>query len=170
MPSLKVILTGGMQEPGHGAGTCLVGLLENPDQLALLREEPKRWDDAVHEGLRWVAPIGTQTRESARDVELGGAMIPAGQTVCAVVSSACRDEREFDDPDAFDIRRTRKPNAAFGYGPHFCAGHAFARDQERIALQMLVEAMPDLRLDEEQGPVTFRGWEFRAPTALHARW
>jgi cytochrome P450 len=170
MPSLKVILTGGMQEPGHGAGTCLVGLLGNPDQLALLREEPKRWDDAVHEGLRWVAPIGTQTRESAKDVELGGVTIPAGQTVCAVVSSACRDEREFDNPDAFDIRRPRKPNAAFGFGPHFCAGHAFARDQERIALQMLVEAMPDLRFDEAYGPIAFKGWEFRAPTALHARW
>ena len=81
-----------------------------------------------------------------------------------------RDEREFDNPDAFDIRRPRKPNAAFGFGPHFCAGHAFARDQERIALQMLVEAMPDLRFDEAYGPIAFKGWEFRAPTSLHARW
>ncbi len=169
MPSLKVIILGGMQEPGHGAASCLAGLLADPEQLAWVREDPQRWDDAVHEGLRWVAPIGTQTRQAVRDVEVGGTVIPAGAMVAGVVASACRDERVFDDPDRFDVRRPRIPNAAFGYGPHFCAGHAFARGQERIALQLLVEAMPDLVLDPEHD-VVFRGWEFRAPTALHVRW
>jgi len=169
MPSLKVIILGGMQEPGHGAASCLAGLLADPEQLAWVREDPQRWDDAVHEGLRWVAPIGTQTRQAVRDVEVGGTVIPAGAMVAGVVASACRDERVFDDPDRFDVRRPRIPNAAFGYGPHFCAGHAFARGQERIALQLLVEAMPDLVLDPEH-EVVFRGWEFRAPTALHVRW
>lgn len=169
LPSLKVIILGGMQEPGHGAASCLVGLLQHPDQLAWVREEPERWDDAVHEALRWVAPIGTQTRQATRDVEVAGTTIPAGAPVAGVVASACRDERVFADPDAFDVRRPRTPNAAFGYGPHFCAGHAFARSQERIALQLLVDAMPDLRLDDEHA-VEFRGWEFRAPAALHVRW
>jgi cytochrome P450 len=167
MPSLKVIILGGMQEPGHGAASCLVGLLQDPEQLEWVRQDAGRWDDAVHEALRWVAPIGTQTRQATGDIELAGALIPAGSAVAGVVASACRDEREFDDPDRFDVRRPRKPNAAFGYGPHFCAGHAFARGQERIALQMLVDAMPDLRLDDD---VEFRGWEFRAPTAVRARW
>ena len=169
MPSLKVILLGGMQEPGHSAGSTLYGLLTNPDQLAWVREDPTRWDDAVHEGLRWVAPIGTQTRQAVNDIELGGAVIPAGSMVGALVSSACRDESVFDNADDFDVRRSRVPNAAFGYGPHFCAGHAFARGQEAIALRLLVEAMPDLRLDGDY-EVEFRGWEFRAPTSLHVRW
>ena len=169
MPSLKVIILGGMQEPGHGAGSCLCGLLSDPAQLALLRAEPERWDDAVQEGLRWVAPIGTQTRQAVVDVEVGSAMIPAGAAVGAVVSSACRDEAEFDDPDRFDIRRERRPNAAFGYGPHFCAGHAFARGQERIALKTLVDALPDLALNPRHA-VSFRGWEFRAPAELHVTW
>ena len=56
-----------------------------------------------------------------------------------------------------------------GRGPHFCAGHAFARGQERIALRMLVEALPTLALDPER-EVDFRGGEFRAPTALHVTW
>jgi cytochrome P450 len=167
MPSLKVILLGGMQEPGHGAGSTMYALLDDPDQLALLRAEPDRWDDAVHEGLRWVAPIGTQTRQAVDDIELSGTTIPAGATVGAVVASACRDEAEFEEPDHFDIRRERRPNAAFGYGPHFCAGHAFARGQERIALRMLVDAMPGIALDHD---VTFRGWEFRAPAELHVTW
>jgi cytochrome P450 len=169
LPSLKVIILGGMQEPGHGAGSCLFGLLSDPDQLSLVRAEPERWDDAVHEGLRWVAPIGTQTRQATEDVAVCGTTIPEGGAVGAVVASACRDEREFDEPDRFDIRRPRKANAAFGYGPHFCAGHAFARDQERIALEMLVTAMPDLALDPEH-EVTMRGWEFRAPAELRVTW
>ena len=167
MPSLKVILLGGMQEPGHGAASCLAALLTHPDQLAWLRENPQRWDDAVHEALRWVAPIGTMQVTTVAEVELGGVTVPAGALVSAVVSSACRDETVFDAPDVFDIRRQRRPNAAFGYGPHFCAGHQFARDLERICLELLVDAMPDLELTE---PVVFRGWEFRAPTALHVRW
>jgi len=169
MPSLKVILLGGMQEPGHSAGSTMYGLLQNPDQLAWVREDPSRWDDAVHEGLRWVAPIGTQTRQAIADIELGGAVIPAGAMVGALVSSACRDETVFENPDDFDVRRPRVPNAAFGFGPHFCAGHAFARGQEAIALRVLVEALPDLRLDDDY-EVEFRGWEFRAPTSLHVRW
>lgn len=169
MPSLKVIILGGMQEPGHGAGSCLFGLLADPAQLRWVRENPDRWDDVVHEGLRWVAPIGTQTRQAVSDIDLAGVTIPAGAPVGAVVASACRDERLFPDPDTFDVRRERRPNAAFGFGPHFCAGHAFARDQERIALQVLVDALPDLALDPAY-EVEFRGWEFRAPASLHVTW
>lgn len=167
MPSLKVVLLGGMQEPGHGAGACLAALLAHPDQLAWLRANPDCWDDAVHEALRWVAPIGTQQATALVDVELGGALIPKGDLVSAVVSSACHDEALFDDPSRFDIRRPRRANAAFGYGPHFCAGHQFARDLERISLELLVAAMPELALTQR---VEFRGWEFRAPIALHVRW
>lgn len=167
MPSLKVIILGGMQEPGHGAASCLAGLLQHPDQFAWLREHPEEWDNAVHEALRWVAPIGSMQATAVRDVELGGAVIPEGDLVSAMVSSACHDETLFDDPAAFDIRRPRQANAAFGYGPHFCAGHQFARDLERISLRVLVDAMPDIELT---APVEFRGWEFRAPTAVHVRW
>lgn len=167
MPSLKVTLLGGMQEPGHGAASCLAALLEHPDQFAWLREHPDQWDNAVHEALRWVAPIGTMQATALQDVELGGTVIPAGDFVSASVASACHDESLVEDPSRFDIRRERRPNAAFGYGPHFCAGHAFARELERIVLTMLVDAMPGIALT---APVTYRGWEFRAPTAVRVRW
>jgi len=169
LPSLKVIILGGMQEPGHGAASCLYGLLADREQWELVLAEPERWDDAVHEGLRWVAPIGTQTRQARKDVQFQGITIPAGSPVGAVVASACHDESLFDNPGIFDIRRTRRPNAAFGLGPHFCAGHAFARGQERIALQTLAEALPGLTLDPGH-EIRMRGWEFRAPEALPVRW
>lgn len=163
MPTLKVILLGGMQEPGHGGGSTLVGLLSNPDQLAAVRADPAGLLPAVvEEGLRWVAPIGTQTRQAVADIELGGATIPAGAPVGALVSSACRDETRFTDPDRFDIFRPRRSHLAFGAGRHFCAGHAFSRAQIRIALEVLLARFPALALDPDRPPV-FRGWEFRAP-------
>jgi cytochrome P450 len=119
--------------------------------------------------LRWIAPIATQPRPAVGDVELGGATIPAGAMVAGVVASACRDEAVVDRAEVYDARRERRPHAAFGYGPHFCAGHAFARGQEQIALRVLCDALPDLELDPDHD-IEFRGWEFRAPTAVHVRW
>lgn len=166
MPSIKVILLGGMQEPGHGAGSVLTGLLTHPDQLGQVLAEPDRLvPRAVDEGLRWVAPIGTQTRQTTQPVELGGTLIPAGAPVAALVSSASRDEERFPDPDRFDILRDEGNHAAFGFGHHFCSGRFFAREQMCLAVRLLLDRFPGLGLAGDK-PV-FRGWEFRAPTALH---
>ena len=140
LPTVKVTLLGGMQEPGHGAGSVLVGLLGNPDQMTdVQRDMDLLLPKAVDEGLRWVAPIGTQTRETTRAVELGGVTIPAGAAVGALVSSASRDEARFTDPDLFNIHRNEGPHAAFGFGPHFCSGRWFARDQMIVAVKVLLE-------------------------------
>jgi cytochrome P450 len=166
MPTLKVILLGGMQEPGHGAGSTLAGLLASPAQLAAVRDDPQQLlPAAVEEGLRWVAPIGTQTRQAVADTRLGDVTIPAGGPVGALVSSASRDETKFDDPDRFDIFRPRPAHLAFGAGRHFCAGHAFSRAQIRIAIEMLLQRFPAISLDPARPPV-FRGWGFRAPRNL----
>jgi cytochrome P450 len=166
MPTLKVILLGGMQEPGHGGGSTLAGLLGDRAQLDAVRDDPGRLlPAAVEEGLRWVSPIGTQTRQVAADTELGGVRLPRGAPVGSLVSSANRDEAKFDDPDRFDIFRRRRANIAFGAGRHFCAGHAFSRAQMRIAIEVLLTRFPGLALDPARPP-EFRGWEFRAPRRL----
>jgi cytochrome P450 len=167
LPSVKVTLLGGMQEPGHGAGTVLTGLLQNPDQYEAVRDDKTTHVSvAVDEGLRWVAPIGTQMRLSKVDVELGGVLIPAGQPVAAVLASANRDESRFENADAFNIFRKKSNHASFGFGNHFCAGKWFAKSQIEIALNVLLEHIPHMKLSSTQ-PVAFRGWEFRAPTSLH---
>lgn len=166
LPSLKVAILGGMQEPGHAGGTVVCGLFSRPDQLAVVVADPPRHAAAaVEEGLRWVAPIGTQFRTAAHDVELGGATIPAGSGVSAVLASANRDETVFTDPDVFDLHRTNRAQAAFGFGRHFCSGHAFARQQMRIALEVLLADHPALAPDPAR-PARFQGWEFRAPAVL----
>jgi cytochrome P450 len=170
LPTLKVILLGGMQEPGHAAGSTVVGLLESGQAAALAADPAGRVRDAVEEGLRWMSPIGTQTRHAVVETELGGVTVPAGANLGVLVSSANRDEDVWGPTaDAFDLFRPRRNHAAFGFGPHFCSGHHFSRVQMRIAIQLLFERLPGLRLDPERPPV-FRGWEFRAPEHLHVRW
>lgn len=166
LPSLKVAILGGMQEPGHAGATVLCGLFYRSAQWQEVVADPLRnVAAAVEEGLRWVAPIGTQFRAAADDVELGGALIPQGAGVSAVLASANRDESVFPDGDRFDLHRVNKNQAAFGFGKHFCSGHAFARQQMRIALEVLLCQHPGLRPDPER-PARFRGWEFRAPAEL----
>jgi len=144
-------------------------LLENPDQLReLTRDIEGLINQTVEEGLRWIAPIGSQTRQIAQPVSLGGVDLEVGQAVAPMVSAANRDPEIFKDPNQFDIFREKTPNAAFGFGPHFCAGHAFSRSQMRIAVSKLLEKFPELSLDASTPPVT-RGWEFRAPRNLNVR-
>jgi cytochrome P450 len=169
LPTLKLTILGGMQEPGHGAAATFFALASIPGAFDRLRRIPELWDDVIQEGLRWIAPIGTQTRQTSQDIELGGVVIPAGSAVAAVIASASRDETVFTEPDVFDMDRPRESNASFGYGPHFCAGHAFARGVERISLQVLVEGLPNISLRNSE-EVEFAGWEFRAPTTLHTTW
>jgi cytochrome P450 len=170
LPTLKVILLGGMQEPGHAAGSTVAGLLESGQAAAVAADPGGLVRDAVEEGLRWVSPIGTQTRRTLVETELGGIMLPAGANLGVLVSSANRDEDVFGPTAAaFDLFRPRRNHAAFGFGPHFCSGHHFSRVQMRIAVQRLFERLPNLRGDVDRPPV-FSGWEFRAPTHLHVRW
>lgn len=169
LPSLLVLLLGGMQEPGHGAGTTLLGLMSRPDQLARVANDPSLIPTAVTEGLRWIAPIGAVERQAARDIEVGGVKFSEGDIIEIILGSANRDETRYPDPDAFDIDRERLSHMAFGNGEHFCSGHFFSRQLERIVLEELFLRLPALRQDPDREPVV-RGWAFRAPKKLYARW
>ena len=171
LPTFKLVLIGGLQEPGHGAGSTLFGLLTHPEQWSAFTADPAGLvRKAVDEGLRWLSPIGEQTRGSGPDAVLSGVTIPPGERVALLVASANRDISVFGPTaDHFDMFRTRHPHAGFGFGAHFCVGHYLARLQVRTALSRLAERLPGLGLDPDH-PVQIRGWEYRAPTALHVRW
>jgi cytochrome P450 len=171
MPTILLVLIGGLQEPGHGAAATLLGLLSNPGQAAEFTADPARLArDAVEEGLRWTSPIGTQTRTAAAGVQVAGVDLPEGCAVALVVASANRDPRVWGrDADVYRLDRPRRPNGAFGFGPHFCVGHHLARVQDRIAVRMAFERLPGLRLDPERPPRVL-GWEYRAPAHMHAIW
>ncbi len=171
MPSLKLALIGGLQEPAHGLGTTVAGVLGDPDQrTAVLADPAGLARKATEEGIRWISPIGTQGRAAGSGVTVAGVEIPEGEPVGIMVPSANRDEDVFGPTaDRFDLGRSRHAHAAFGFGSHFCVGHHLARIQMRTGLRMLVESLPGLRLDHDRPPV-FRGWEYRGPASLHVRW
>lgn len=167
LSTVKLILLGGMQEPGHAAASTALGLFES-GQWGLLREDPEKWiPNAVLEGLRWIAPIGATGRQPARDIEFRGVEIPAGHLVETLLASANRDERHFDRPAEFDMERNEKKHQAFGGGPHFCAGHFFGRQVERIMYEELLGGTKDIQL-VPGAPIPVTGWVFRAPRSMPA--
>ncbi len=109
----------------------VLALVENPEQYARLRAEPVLLDAAVEEMLRVHPPVLTFRRTAARDLELAGARIAAGDKVVVYHVSANHDERRFPDPFRFDVERSPNEHVSFGQGPHLCLGAAFARLQMR---------------------------------------
>ena len=129
-------------------GNAAVTFAANPDQWRKLREDRSKIPGAFEELLRYEAPSQYQLRYSKRDVTLHGATIPAGSIVMLINGSATRDERAFADADRFDIDRTPSGhNLNFGYGVHSCLGAALARMEGRIALDVMLNLMPEYKVD-----------------------
>ena len=164
MPSVKLVLLGGLQEPAHGGATIAFCLLGHPEQLDQIRDDPSLVPQAVEEGLRWTAPIGNLLRGIARGASVEGMELPVTDRAIIVVASANRDRLVWgDSADSFDIHRPKRTHMSFATGPHYCIGHHFARVQLRIAIERLLRRFPDLALLEEP---TLRGHEYRSPTSL----
>jgi aromatic O-demethylase, cytochrome P450 subunit len=168
--TIRVIILGGFQEPGHGAAASLLGVLGAPDQLAAVLEEPATAiPAAVHEGLRWISPFGITERSARVETTIGGVTLREGDEIAVCLGSADRDGSRYEEPDRFDLRRPRLPHAAFGYGAHFCAGHFVSRQMEQVALGELFLRLPGLRLDPEKEPLV-RGFNVRGVKSLPVVW
>jgi cytochrome P450 len=165
----KLMLSGGLQEPRDLIALAVLALGWHPEQLDEVRADPRRIKAAVEETLRWAGPVGTSTRQATQVTELAGAELEQGALIGAVLSSANRDPRRFTDPDRFDIDRKEGAHLAFAVGNHFCLGAWFGRHLARVSLEILLERLPNLRLDPDR-PATLRGWEFRAPDSTWVRW
>ncbi|MCA9716476.1 MAG: cytochrome P450 [Myxococcales bacterium] len=106
---------------------------------------------AIHEALRFDPPVPSMYRTATRDVELGGVTIPAGAHIQLNFASANRDERYFEAPDVFDIHRAERVRPlSFGHGIHHCVGAALASLEGRVALNVLYDRLPGLRLKPGQ--------------------
>jgi len=138
--------------------------------LAQVRADPRLWKTVFEETVRWIAPIGLYPRRVSRTVELGGAVLEAGDALGLSVASACHDEDRFENGARFDINRPKGKHLAFGAGPHFCLGAWMARKLVgEIAVPLLFDRLPGLRLNPVVVPVV-GGWVFRGPTSLPVLW
>jgi cytochrome P450 len=144
------MVTGGNDTTTGLLSVAAVLLTENPDQRALLREDPSRMKGAMEEFLRLATPAQGLARMTTRDVEIRGRTIPADRKVMLLYASGNRDEREFGPTAAeCDITRKIRRHLTFSYGAHHCIGAAIARLQATIALEELLARCPDFSVDAE---------------------
>ena len=141
-----LILIGGDETTRHVISGGMLALLENPDQLADLRDGSADLMIAVEEMIRWVSPIQNMARTVTRDLEFGGHKMGEGDQVILFYPAANRDEAVFADPQVFDIRRQPNPHIAFGFGRHFCLGASLARLEIKVMFSELFRRLPDIEL------------------------
>jgi cytochrome P450 len=151
---------------GHETTTNLIGngiaaLLDNPDQLALLRVRPDLINSAVEEFLRYESSNQLGNRRAVEAVEIGGQAFPAGTLVTLCIGGANRDPEIFVEPDCLDVSRSPNPHLAFGGGAHTCAGMSLARMEGRIAIERMVARFSVLEpagAFKRGGRARFRGY------------
>ena len=144
-----LLLLAGHETTANMLGIGTFTLLQHPDQLKILKDEPEVVDNAVEELMRYLSIIHVgPARTATEDVEIDGHLIKAGDTVLMHLPTANRDPEKFPgNPEELDLRRPASGHVAFGHGIHQCLGQQLARIEMRIGFTKLFQEFPDLRLD-----------------------
>jgi cytochrome P450 len=146
-----LLMIAGNETTRHTISHGMLALMQHPEQLQLLRDEPERIPTATEEILRWATPVYHFRRTATRDAELHGQQIKTGDKVVTWYISANFDPEVFPDPHTFDVTRSPNDHVTFGPGgPHFCLGAHLARLETKILFQELI---PRLDTIELTGPV-----------------
>jgi cytochrome P450 len=117
-----------------------------PEQWEILKDNHELIHNAVNEVVRYESPLRAFSRKMLQEKRISGTLIPAGSRVLVIYASANRDENEWDQPDAFDIRRDAARQLGFGHGAHACAGQGLARMETAAMLRALVERVDRIEL------------------------
>lgn len=163
---IRLLLPAGVETTYRSLGNLLFGLLTNEDQLEAVRADRSLIPQAIEEAVRWDAPLLNITRVATRDTELSGVSIPQGSSVMPMLGAANRQEDRYTDPDRFDIFRQAKVPISWGHGVHVCLGMHLARLEMRTAVNLLLDRLPNLRMDPDADDPHIRGMVFRSPTSL----
>lgn len=152
---LITLLTAGIGTSTHFLPACLLLLLQQGD-WAKLDTSPAHLGQIVDEALRLVSPIQGLFRVTTQEVQLGGVTVPAGSLIYGIVASANRDEQYFPNPDGLDLQRAKTANhMVFGHGIHHCVGAPVVKLEARVALEVLHERFPDLRIATNHPPLRY---------------
>ncbi|WP_035850580.1 cytochrome P450 [Kitasatospora azatica] len=163
----------GMNAVRFNSATMGYILLTRPELWQRLLAEPELLPQAVEELLRWLPHRNAtgQARIATEDVELGGVLVKAGEAVHSSYLAANRDPAVFDRPHELDFDRHPNPHLAFGHGPHYCVGAAFARMETQVMLRALLDRFPRLRLAVPASEIRWRKGELiRGPGELPVAW
>ncbi|WP_371617997.1 cytochrome P450 [Streptomyces sp. NBC_00454] len=152
---------------------AILALLQKPELIGYLREHPERMGAAVEELLRWNLSVGDGLpRIAMADVQVGEVLVREGELVLVLLEGANFDPAAFERPDVLDLEReSPAAHLAFGAGRHFCPATALARTHAEIALEVLVERLPGLRLAVPAENLVWRtGFIKRLPERLPVAW
>jgi cytochrome P450 family 150 subfamily A5 len=177
LPSIEELLPVVLQV--FGAGTTTTGgllsrgvqiLAERPDLVDELRADPALVDNFVEETLRYDSSVKGLFRLAKVDTTIGGVAIPAGSIIMLCYHAADRDPEHFPDPTTFDLHRANsRTNLAFGHGPHLCLGAPIARLESRIAFQVLLERLDNIRYAPDNAFEQTPSFVIRGVTSLNLR-
>lgn len=152
-----LLLLAGHETTSNMLGLGTLALLQNPDQLALVRDDPSRVEAAVEELLRWLSIVHTlPPRKTTAQVEIAGRVIPEGSLIIPSIPAANRDGSFIEDPETLDVTRGALGHVAFGHGVHHCLGAPLARMEMRIAFPALLRRFPGLALADPAAEPAFR--------------
>ncbi|HSO95019.1 MAG TPA: cytochrome P450 [Acidimicrobiia bacterium] len=163
---LRLLLPAGAETTFRVMGNALTALVVHPDVLERVRADRALLPAVIEETLRWETSVTQVSRVAMEDAEVGGCPIPKGAAVSVLTGSANHDEGRYDHPDVFDIDRTVQNHLAFGTGQHQCLGMHLARLELRVGLDLILDRLPNLRLDPDGAPPVIEGTAFRGPTTL----
>mgnify|MGYP000477331975 FL=1 len=153
-----LVLVGGDETTRHVISAGTAALLQNPDQLALLKSDMSLLPGAIEEMLRWASPIRNMNRTATKDVVVNGMQIRENDRVLLLYPSANRDAKVFANPHSFDITRTPNDHVAFGaYGRHHCLGAPLARLELKILFEEMLNRFDNLQLATDQPLISRRG-------------
>lgn len=146
----SLLVIAGNETTRHAISNSMLGLIEQPEQLRLLKEKPELVPTAVEELLRWASPVYHFRRTATRDVELGGKEIKEGDKVVMWFASGNRDDEAFAEPYSIDVTRTNVDHLTFGKGsPHLCMGSGLARMELRLLFEELLPRLDDIQVAGE---------------------
>lgn len=149
------LLVAGNETTTNLVGNATLALFDHPEAAARLWADPSLVADAMEEALRYEAPVQMLARTATEDVTIAGEDIPAGTMVMLILGSANRDPAHYEDPDTYDIDRDVRDHVAFGNGIHLCLGAHLARLEARVAFEVMISRIRDLRPDgpSERNPM-----------------
>lgn len=145
---LNLLAAAGNETTTKLLGNTVVLLAQHPEQRAAVVADPEQLPHAIEESLRFEPPSQNTGRIMTEDLALHGTVIPKGSRVVILTGAACRDEREYPDPDRFDITRRFERSLYFGHGQHVCLGKSLARLEARVVLEEFLARYPRYQLDE----------------------
>ena len=147
--NINILLSTGHETTTHLIGNGILALLQHPDQLNLLKENPDLLDPAIDEILRYDNPVQITYRSALEDAEIKGKRIRQGDLVNTILGSANRDPERFNNPNTFDITRSEGRHLSFGLGIHYCIGAPLVKLEAEIAFETILRRFPNLKLKSD---------------------